>query len=117
MSNGTKMLGIVAAVLVIGAIFSSVYGFGWMGFGHHSMGHSGDRGHSGDGDYCYGGEDECDWMEGNHMMYFENLDISNEDIARIEAIVEDAHMQINEILAGYDIEEMNMDAPSGGSCH
>ncbi len=31
MSNGMKALGIVAVVLVVGAVFSGVYGSGWMG--------------------------------------------------------------------------------------
>jgi hypothetical protein len=117
MSNGMKMLGLVAAVLVLGAMFSVVYGFGWMGIGHHGMSHSSDRLNSEDAEYCHDNGSECGMMGGNHMMYFDNQDISDEDLARIDAIIENAHMQIDEILSSYGIEEMPSVSPSGGSCH
>ena len=117
MSNGAKALGIVAAVLVLGAVFSGVYGSGWMGFGHHGMSHRGDGSYSEVNGCSNDGDDQCGMMDNQHMMFFEDLDISAEDLARIETIISDANAQIEEILSGYDIEGMRSVSTSGGSCH
>jgi len=112
MSNGMKALGIVAVVLVLGAVFSGVYGSGWMGFGHHGYGSRSDG-----EEYCHDADGECNREGSSHMMYYRNLDISEEDMARIEMIISDAEEQISEILAGYGIEDLRGGRSSGGSCH
>jgi len=106
-----KALGIVAVVLVLGAVFSGVYGMGWMGFGHHGM-----SGRS-SGEYCGDADMECGQEGPSHMMFYRNLDISEEDMVRIEMIISDAEDQISEILAGYGIEDLRGGRSSGGSCH
>ncbi len=112
-----KALGIVAVVLVLGAVFSGVYGSGWMGFGHHGMSRHGSGMQYGEND-CHGDMDAmCEWMEDHHMMFYRNLDISEEDLARIEMIISDAEEQISEILSGYDIEDLRGGGTVGGSCH
>ncbi len=106
-----KALGIVAVVLVFGAVFSGVYGSGWMGFGHHGMGGRGS------GEYCDDADMDCDREGSSHMMLYRNLDISDEDMARIEMIISDAEEQISEILSQYGIEDLRGGRSSGGSCH
>jgi len=112
-----KTLGIVVALLVLGAVFTGVYASGWMGFGHHGMSRYG-SGMQYEEDYrCGEMGDECGWMDNQHMMFFEDLDISDEDLARIESIMTDAHDQIDDILSGYDIEGMQSGALRSSSCH
>jgi hypothetical protein len=106
-----KALGIVGVVLVLGAVFSGVYGSGWMGFGHHGM--SG----RGSGEYCGDADMECGREGSSHMMLYRNLDISEEDLVRIEMIISDAEEQISEILSQYGIEDLRGSHSSGGSCH
>jgi len=105
-----KALGIVAVVLVLGAVFSGVYGSGWMGFGHHGMGGRGS------GEYCDDADMDCDREGSSHMMLYRNLDISDEDMARIEMIISDAEEQISEILSQYGIEDLRGGRSSAGSC-
>ena len=117
MSNGMKALGIVAVVLVVGAVFSGVYGSGWMGFGHHGSGHHGYASRFDGEEYCHDADEECDREGSSHMMFYRNLDISEEDLARIEIIISDAEEQISEILSGYDIEDLRGGRTVSGSCH
>ena len=70
MSNSVKVLGIVAALLVLGALFTSAYGTGWMGMGHNGNGHHGMDGTFDGDDVCHGKGHSCDLdNEASHMQW------------------------------------------------
>ncbi len=117
MSNGMKVLGIVITLLLLGAVFTGLYGSSWMGFGHHGSGHHGNGSHWDSDEYCHDSDEECDWEGSSHMMFYRNLDISEEDMARIEMIISNGEEQISEILSRYDFEELRGGRTVESSCH
>ena len=68
MSNGMKVIGVMAVLLVLGALYTGVYGAGWMGIGHHGNVHHGNSSYMDNDAACDERNEECAMEEDFTLM-------------------------------------------------
>ncbi len=91
MFKGLILVSGIAVALLVGASETNAYGCGWMGTDSHDTDHIG---------WCW--DTDSDHIEGCGMMHFAHYDLSDEDLARIEEILDEARAEINDILSEYE---------------
>ena len=97
MLKGLIVVSGIAVALLAGASEANSYGCGWMGTGSHDTDHIG---------WCWTTDNDhiegCGTNMSCGMMHLGHYDLSDEDLARIEEILDEARAEIDEILSEYD---------------
>lgn len=112
MLKGLMPVSVMLLVSLFGVSSASAYGCGWMGSGSHASDHFG---------WCWVTDSNhiqgCDTGLGCGLMHLGHYDLRDEDIARIEEILEEARVQISEILSEYDSGNQSTSSSGCHCCH
>lgn len=117
MFSGIKVLGVVAALLVLAALYTGVYGAGWMGIGHHGNGHHGNSSYMNSDAVCDERNEECSLEDDSTLMSCCEADSYNHVGNGGETGACEVFNDISEDRSGCHSDDIDEGFEKGSSCH